>query len=109
MEIRWKVWLQEEDCKVFGRGPVSMLKWVDELGSINKAAVQMGMSYSKAMRLIANIETHMGFSVVERQVGGVRGGGSRLTSEARDLIDRFEAMETEIRAFVEKCGGTYFR
>ncbi len=53
----------------------------------------MGMAYTKASRMVKTAEASFGFPLTERTIGGVGGGGSRLTTEARDLLDRYEAFE----------------
>jgi molybdate transport repressor ModE-like protein len=98
----WKVWIGENGQKVFGKGPKDLLLKIDQVGSINKAAKEMGMSYSKAIRLINTIEENLGIVVLERKVGGDSGGGSVLTDDARKLIDKFEKMEYAISKEIEK-------
>lgn len=102
MDVSWKIWISNDKIKVFGKGPKELLIKIDELGSINKAAVKMNMSYSKALRLIKNIENEMNFIVLERQVGGLSGGGSALTSEAKNLIAKFEKFEKETEIAIKK-------
>ena len=53
----------------------------------------MGMAYTKASRMVKTAEASFGFPLTERTIGGVGGGGSRLTTEPRDLLDRYEAFE----------------
>ena len=52
-----------------------MLKKIEECGSLNKAASELGMSYSKAFQVIKNCETHLGIKFLDREIGGVKGGG----------------------------------
>ena len=94
MDVSWKIWISNNKTKVFGKGPKDLLINIDELGSINKAAVEMNMSYSKALRLIKNIESEMNFVVLERKVGGISGGGSALTSEAKNLMNDVESFQS---------------
>lgn len=102
MDVSWKVWLSNENTKVFGKGPKELLININEFGSIRKAAEEMNLSYSKALRLIKTIETEMNFSVLERQVGGPSGGGSVLTKEAKDLIEKFDTFENKVEAMIKK-------
>ena len=79
--------LGDDGHRVFGPGPVDLLERVGELGSLRAAAMEMGMAYTKATRLVRDAERAFGFSLTERTVGGTGGGGSRLTPEALDLIE----------------------
>ena len=49
------------------------------------------MAYSKAWRLVREVEQRLGVELFERRTGGPDGGGSRLTDEGRLLLQRFEA------------------
>lgn len=82
-----------EGARVFGPGPRELLERVESEGSLRAAAISMGMAYTKASRMVKAAEASFGFSLTERTIGGVGGGGSRLTTEARDLLNRYEAFE----------------
>lgn len=91
MYFNYKLWLVNgEGKKVFGNGPVLLLKKVSKLGSLNKAALEMGMSYSKALSIIKNAEGELSISLLNRRVGGSHGGGSSLTDDARELIRKYD-------------------
>ena len=85
--------LDDGGHRVFGPGPVDLLERVGELGSLRAAAIEMGMAYTKATRLVHDAERAFGFALTERTVGGSGGGGSSLTPAARDLIVRYRAFE----------------
>ena len=89
--------LDDDGHRVFGPGPVDLLERVGELGSLRAAAIDMGMAYTKATRLVHDAERAFGFALTERTVGGSGGGGSQLTAEARELIERYRAFERTSR------------
>lgn len=97
MKLNYKLWLEKDSYKVFGEGPCSILQKVDSLGSLQKAAQEFNMSYSKAWKIIRNFEDQLGFDLLIKQVGGIDGGGSRLTPKARLLVHQFTGfcMEAE--------------
>jgi len=103
-----KIWLRKKNDKVFGHGPCELLKRVENTDSLHQAARQMGMSYNKAWRLIRLMERRLGFPLLEKQVGGFSGGGSQLTSEAKDLVERYERFETDSIKAVEKVYQKHF-
>lgn len=96
MDVSWRIYLKEEDIKVFGKGPKMLLLKIDELGSIRKAAESMNLSYTKAWNMILNLEKGIGIKVLEKQIGGKNGGGSVLTKEARDFIEKYTQFEVEV-------------
>ena len=89
--------LGDDGRRGFGPGPGDLLERVGELGSLRAAAIDMGMAYTKATRLVRDAELAFGFPLTERTVGGTGGGGSRLTAQALDLIERYRAFERTSR------------
>ena len=71
----------------FGKGVVSLCKRVQEMGSLNKAAHDMGMSYSKAWRIMKSAEEEFGIGLLDRM--GPK--GSTLTPEAEKLVAAYDA------------------
>ncbi len=108
INIACKVWLEKNNEKFFGKGPMHLLQKVDELGSLRKAAFAMNMSYTKAWRLITHLETILETPILEKRIGGAEGGSSRLTPEARNLIARFTYMESEISQTADQIFQKYF-
>ncbi|WZL74989.1 LysR family transcriptional regulator [Clostridiaceae bacterium 35-E11] len=100
-----KIWL-EKDKKAFGEGPCKLLEKVEKLGSLNQAAKEMGMSYSKAWNIVNRAEEQLGFLILERRTGGTEGGGSLLTKEAKILMkqykDFYQEAETLLTSLYKK-------
>lgn len=89
------LFLDENGDKFFGEGPWMLLKKVEETGSLRSAAISMGMSYSKAMKLLKRAEKALGFPLTLRRVGGKSGGGSILTPECKAWIEKYETYRDE--------------
>jgi molybdate transport system regulatory protein len=107
MKIAYKVWL-DSNGKAFGGGPYRLLRNVERTGSLWKAAAEMGMSYSKAWRLMRNLERRLNFPLLERHAGGASGGGSFITPKARDLLDRYEKFGKDVDGVLEKIYQKHF-
>jgi len=90
MKLRYKIWLENEEGKVFGDGPLDILHRVERTGSLRQAAAEINMSYSQAWNLIKGLEERLGFDLLKRRVGGEKGGGSEITEEARKLMMKFK-------------------
>ena len=84
------MFLNDSGEKFFGEGPARLLRGVNETGSLRKAAMSMDMAYTKALNLIKNAETALGFTLIARETGGRDGGGSRLTNEGKEWLERYE-------------------
>ena len=85
------LFLDEQDQKFFGQGPCRLLRGVEKTGSLRASAMQMGMAYTKALKLLKNAENALGYSLTMRTAGGRDGGGSRLTPEGEEWLKRYEA------------------
>lgn len=103
-----KIWLEKNGEKIFGKGPVALLLKVDELGSLRKAAFALDMSYTKAWRLITQLEAALDTPILDKRIGGAKGGSSKLTPEAKSLIERYARMEAEIDQAVAVIFKKYF-
>ena len=107
MRIAYKVWL-DNNGKAFGEGPYRLLRNVERTGSLWKAAAEMGMSYSKAWRLMRNLEKRLNFPLLERHAGGASGGGSSITPKARDLLNRYKKFQKDVDRVLEKIYRKHF-
>ena len=81
----------DHEEKFFGEGPARLMHAIEESGSLRAAAMSMGMAYTKALKLIRNAEAALGFPLTTRIIGGKDGGGSRLTKEGKEWLERYEA------------------
>lgn len=95
-ELHSKVWLENNNGRVFGDGPCELLENIKRLGSLRKAALEMGMSYSQALNIIKMIENNLGYPVIYRQAGGAAGGGSYLTEKGNYLLERYMSFRMEL-------------
>jgi molybdate transport system regulatory protein len=102
LNIRSKIWIEIDGEPVFGRGRRFLLEAIDAHGSINRAAQEVDISFRKAWSYIEAMENRMGTKLVIRRTGGKNGGGAKLTDEARDLLKKYEALETGIKEIVDK-------
>lgn len=80
----------DQDIRFFGEGPCRLLHAVEETGSLRSAALSMNMAYTKALSLLKRAEAALGFPLTEKTIGGKGGGGSRLTPEAKEFLNRYE-------------------
>jgi molybdate transport system regulatory protein len=102
MEIRSKIWLEVDGETVFGSGRRALLDEIEELGSINKAAKKVNISYRKALSYIQSMERRLGVRLVDRKAGGRNGGGAVLTAEAKKLLLRYKILEDGINVLLDK-------
>jgi len=107
MKVRYKIWL-DNGGKAFGQGPYELLRRMEKTDSLHQAAHQMNMSYSKAWKVIQNMEKRLGFAFLEKKIGGLSGGGSWVTSEGKEFLRRYERFESDAKEVIEKTYQKYF-
>ncbi len=88
------------DSVEFTQKDASLLEAIDEIGSIHKAADELGRSYSRSHQRITALEDAFG-TLVDRQRGGESGGGSTLTENAHELRSRFNRLRTGYSSVAE--------
>ncbi len=98
MNIKIKITLVNQDQEEFmGIGLVWLLRRIDQAKSIRQAAIQMDLSYVKALRMLNRLEENLGCGVVVRQRGGSDRGGADLTAFGRRFVDEYDAMQQRIK------------
>lgn len=83
--------IDDNGQKFFGEGPARLLHAVEETGSLRAAAASMGMAYTKALKILKNAEAALGYPLTIRVTGGKHGGGSCLTPEGKEWLNRYES------------------
>lgn len=86
----------------FGPGVLSLLVLTKEYESLNAAAKNMNLSYSKACKMIKCAEESLGFKLLYRKIGGTNGGGSTLTLECIEFLERYTTFKQEINTFSDE-------
>lgn len=87
-----------ESNSQFGRGVASLCLGVRTLGSLNAAAKEMKMAYSKAWRIVKETESALNMQLLNRD--GAH--GSTLTDEGNRLLDAYLEVEERLQAFAEE-------
>jgi len=87
-----------ESNSQFGRGVASLCLGVRTLGSLNAAAKEMKMAYSKAWRIVKETESPLYMQLLNRD--GAH--GSTLTDEGNKLLDAYLEVEERLQAFAEE-------
>jgi molybdate transport system regulatory protein len=99
-KVNGSLWIECDEERYFGPGRVELLERIDKTGSIKQAAKQMNMSYKKAWEMISALNAKSARPVVIAQTGGEKGGGSKITDEARELILYHQEMRKRFRDFL---------
>ena len=93
--------VMSEDSKSnsqFGRGVANLCLGVRELGSLNAAAKDMKMAYSKAWRIVKDTEAALGMQLLDRD--GAH--GSTLTENGNKLLDAYLEVDEKLQKIAEE-------
>lgn len=108
MQYKLTLQLTYEDEPVFGPGPMRLAELIEGGYSLRQAALAMGMSYSKAWRILGGFEKAFGFPLVASQRGGAGGGGSALTSEGERVLKKYREFQDRARKQCDQLFARYF-
>ena len=86
----------------FGKGVVELLELCDKYGSLSKAYKEMGMSNSKAWKIIKRAQEDLGYELAHTTSGGSLGGGSQLTLEGKELVRKYKLFQEKIEMYSEQ-------
>lgn len=81
---------------------IGLLRAIDQSGSLNQAAKQVGLSYKGAWQIIERANNGSPKTLVSTATGGSKGGGTCLTEAGRSLLALFTQLEQQHRQFLEQ-------
>lgn len=99
--IKSRIWIEADGNILLGEGRVSLLKGIEDTGSLSKAAKSLGMSYKKAWSLIDAVNSRAQQPVITTSVGGKGGGGAKLTPYGKSLVNAFETINKNCWKFLD--------
>jgi molybdate transport system regulatory protein len=101
-KLKVKISVADENFRgFFGIGIVWLLEEVNKTGSIKKAAEKLGMSYSKAHKILKRVEDKTGNKLLKKSRGGIQRGGSELTDYAKKLMKNYKEFQENVKKFSE--------
>ena len=103
--VRWdpawsaglRIWVERRGKAVLGEGRADLLAGIDRMHSISGAARAMKMSYRHAWLMVQAVNAAAGEPFVESAVGGLQGGGARLTERGRAALQVFQELADDVR------------
>lgn len=102
MELKSKLYLvNEEGAKFMGLGVLWLLEEIQRSSSLRKAALVLGISYSKAYGMIENLEKGLDMKMLDRRRGGSSREGATLTKEAVKFIEIYRTFHVAAKERLE--------
>ena len=85
-----------------------LLTLIDETKSVRAAGQRMQLSYSSCWNIIRTLESQLNYSLIDRSQGGAGGSTSDLTLKGRELLERYNAYEKQLKEQANNLYETYF-
>ncbi len=86
----------------FGPGTRELLERIDETSSLRQATEDMGLSYTKALRMLRDMRSELGFDVVVSEKGGQSRGKTTLTDKGREVLMAYKAIDEQVFVYAQK-------
>lgn len=93
--------IDEEGNNIFCSGAEELFLLIEETGSVRHAAEKMGLSYSKAWKIVNRIEKAIGKPAINRIQGGKGGGKAELTADGKRMLSEYISMKEKLDEFME--------
>lgn len=110
-QIQWRPVMKlciANESKFLGPGSRQLLSLIEATGSVRLACEEMNLSYSKAWKILNNMEKQAGFPILVRKHGGKTGGETYLTEQGKALMEQFERYEQECNQAVSQIFMKHF-
>ncbi|MDR0994384.1 MAG: LysR family transcriptional regulator [Verrucomicrobiota bacterium] len=104
MKLHVKLMLaNDRDEEFLGGGLICLLEGIQRNGSIHQAALEMGLSYVKALKILNRMEREVGRPLLIRHKGGAERGSTTLTPYGACCVKNFAVMRESILRCAEKA------
>ena len=94
--------LRVGDDLLANRKRIELLRLIEQLENLTKAAKLAGYSYKGAWDAMDQMATLSGGELIERYAGGKGGGRTKLTPRGRQLIKNFMLIQEEHQRFIQR-------
>lgn len=99
-----KTWVKGELelAGILDRRMIALLQAIEQTGSINQAARQVGLSYKGAWQIIERANSTAPKALIHTATGGSKGGGTALTKAGLALLALFADLEQQHQQFLQQ-------
>jgi molybdate transport system regulatory protein len=101
VNANFKLWLEVGGRPIIGDGRAELLEEINKVGSLSKAAKNLGISYRHAHDLVDNLNDRCGVPIIETSIGGSDGGGMRVTDYGMKLVNEFALLKKDISKYIK--------
>lgn len=100
------LWLLFRERELLVGKALSLIRNIDEKGSISRAADAVPMSYKSAWDLIDRLNNSSVHPMVTTTTGGRNGGGAKLTPHGKALLQLYSSLEQNFSNMINSLDGS---
>lgn len=100
--VNGRVWVEKDGVLYLGWGRVQLLQRIKEFGSIAVAARSMKLGYRNAWLWVEDMNRLAPTPLVEKVVGGSKGGHALVTEEGQKAILQYEQLRKKFQEFIRQ-------
>jgi molybdate transport system regulatory protein len=100
------LWLLFRERELLVGKALSLIRNIDEKGSISRAADAVPMSYKSAWDLIDRLNNSSVHPIVAATTGGRNGGGAKLTPHGKAVLQLYSSLERNFSNMMNSLDGT---
>jgi molybdate transport system regulatory protein len=94
LAVRGDLWLGRKGKAFLNENRIDLLESIDRLGSITRAAKDVGLSYKGAWDAVDAMSNLADRPLMVRATGGPHGGGSHLTEHGQELVRLYRLLQS---------------
>lgn len=106
-DVDGNIWIKKDQHNFIEKGRVELLQNIQIHGSISKAAKSMKMSYKAAWDSVDIMNKLSNKPLVTKITGGKGGGGTVITSHAKELISAYEEISKLHKNYFETLENSF--
>ncbi|MDR1150005.1 MAG: LysR family transcriptional regulator [Spirochaetaceae bacterium] len=90
-------------------GMIKLLEAIQAGRNVRVACKINGISYSRAWKLLSLLEEWAGRKMIDRHQGGMNGGGTELSKEGLEFLEKYKQFEICCKAAIQEIYDDFFR
>ncbi|MFH0896132.1 MAG: LysR family transcriptional regulator [Bacteroidota bacterium] len=110
ISVHFKIWLESGKGEgIMGDGKWTLLKTIQETGSLRAAALQQNISYRKAWGDLKKMEDLLGVALIEKHRGGSERGSTVLTDKGRHWLTAYLRFKSTLEKTVHSHFSSFLK
>lgn len=102
IEVECHISIKKDGICFLGPVKTELLKEIRQSGSLSGAAKKLKISYQHAWTMIDEMNRFAPEPLVNKQRGGVHGGGAEISSYGEKILQEYKMIEAQFKKIVDQ-------